>query len=257
MPPDPGWRVFPSEARLAAWLGHVRPHAERAVAANGEWLRHDGTWFAGVDVLPNDPDGRVAGGPPLACAALEAAGRLRLHKGQVSVTYPGYPGRDSDESAAAHRFRRDRDAAHLDGLLPVGPDRRRMIREPHAWILGLPLSPMRRTNAPLVVWEGSQDILRAALVDALAGYPPEAWPDIDVTEAYQAARRRCFDVCARVEIEAMPGEAILLHRLILAWRGAVDGASRATPFGDLLPADPARWHRRLACHVTKHIFDEG
>ena len=245
-PPERGWRLFGHDPRLAAWLDHVRPHADAAVAAHqAQWTRHGGTWFAGVDVLPNDSAGRVAGGPPLRSAAIDMAGALPLHPGQVSVTYPGYPGRDPDESEAAHRFRRDRDAAHLDGLLPMGPDRRRMIREPHAWILGLPLTVMHTSNAPLVVWEGSQEILRSALRNTLAPHPPQSWSGIDVTEAYQAARRRCFETCKRVEIEAGPGEAILLHRLILhgvaPWAGP-DGPPRSVIyFRPLLPGGITDW----------------
>ena len=244
--PKTGWRVFSHEPGLESWLRAVRPHAEAAVKANlGDWLRHDGTWFAGVDVLPNDEAGRVAGGPPLVCDAHEAAGPLPLHAGQVSVTYPGYPGRDPGESDAAHRFRARRDAAHLDGLLPIGPDRRRMIREPHAWILGLPLSPMRRTNAPLVVWEGSQEVIRGALQDALAPYPREDWPNVDVTDVYQDARRQCFETCNRVEIEAMPGEAILLHRLILhgvaPWTGPAGLPRSVIYFRPILPGGITDW----------------
>ncbi|MEM1274110.1 MAG: hypothetical protein AAGF88_09850 [Pseudomonadota bacterium] len=245
MPPNPGWQVFPHEPELEAWLRHVRPHAEAAVDQNGQWLRHDGTWFAGVDVLCNDVAGRVAGGPPLACEALEVAGRVPLHKGQVSVTYPGYPGRDPQETDAAHRYRRDRDAAHLDGLLPIGTARRRMIREPHAWILGLPVSPMRRDNAPLVVYEGSHEILRSALIAALRPHPIEAWADVDITDAYQAARRRCFEACRRVEIEAMPGEAILLHRLTLhgvaPWTGPAGPARSVLYFRPVLPGGILDW----------------
>ncbi|MEM9755815.1 MAG: hypothetical protein AAF914_07480 [Pseudomonadota bacterium] len=229
--PDEGWRVFAAEPAVSRWIAHVRPTVEAVVRdpAHGVWLRHGGTWFAGVDVLPNDPDGRVSGGPPLDCAARRAGGRQPLHPGQVSVTWPGYPGRDAEESDAAHRFRRDRDAAHLDGLLPVGSARRRMLREPHAYILGLPVTPMGPGRAPLVVWEGSHEILRKALSAALAPHDPETWGDVDVTDAYQAARRACFERCRRVEISAVPGEAVLLHRLMLhgvaPWTGP-DGPAR-------------------------------
>lgn len=249
-PPDPGWQIFPEETELLDWLNHVRGHALAAVGdpPKPDWLRHGGTWYAGVDVLPNDAEGRVAGGPPLRCGALDQAGALPLHHGQVSVTFAGYPAQDLGESDAAHRYRRDRDAAHLDGLLPVGPARRRMIREPHAWILGLPLTPMDRRNAPLVVWEGSQEILRASLCAVLAPYPPKAWPEVDVTEAYQVARRRCFDICRRVEIEAVPGQAILLHRLVLhgvaPWTGPSGPPRSVLYFRPILPGGIADW---LAC----------
>lgn len=223
--PETGWKVFRHDPDLAAWLDHVRPFANAAAAdpAHAKWLRHGGTWFAGVDVLNNDQAGRVADGPQLDCAALRAAGPMPLHKGQVSVTYPGYPRQDEGESDGAHRYRRSRDAAHLDGLKPIGPDRRRMLKEPHAWILGLPLSPMRKGQAPLVVWERSQEFLRAALSPALTSRPEKWRADTDLTDIYQAARRRIFETCDRVEIEAEPGQAILLHRMILHGVAPWDG----------------------------------
>ena len=57
-----GFEVFPAEAATLDWLGAAR---EAALAAAGDpvlqarWLRHGGTWFAGVDVLGNDAQGRV------------------------------------------------------------------------------------------------------------------------------------------------------------------------------------------------------
>lgn len=246
MQSDTGWTRFPAEPQLDAWLAQVGPRAETVVdTQQQDWMRHGNTWFAGVDVLDNDSQGRVAGGPVLTCAALQAAGPLPLHKGQVSVTYPGYPGRDPDETDAAHRFRKNRDAAHLDGLLPIGTARKRMIQEPHAWILGLPLTPMTRDNAPLVVWEGSHHLLRDALKMALDPYPPETWTNVDVTEAYQAARRACFETCKRVEITAKPGEAILLHRLILhgvaPWTGPKAPPRSVVYFRPIHPGGIPAW----------------
>ena len=109
------------------------------------------------------------------CAALAAAeavsGRLPLDTGQVSVTYPGYPRQDAGESDAQARYRRRRDAAHVDGLLPIGPHRRRMLKEPHAWILGLPVTECGAGAAPLVVWEGSHEVMRDRLGAVLRAHP--------------------------------------------------------------------------------------
>lgn len=217
-----GWQIFPREAAVDAWVAAVQPTALAAIGDHGaraRWLRHAGTWFAGVDLLPNDAAGRVAGGPPLAGAARAAAravaGDLALHRGQISVTYPGYPGRDATESEAAHRYRRLHDAAHLDGLLPEGPQKRRHLREAHAYILGVALSGAGAGAAPLVVYEGSHQVMRACFAEAFAGLPPETWGDRDVTEAYQAARRTCLARCKRVEIVLGQGESVLLHRMAL------------------------------------------
>jgi hypothetical protein len=129
--------------------------------------------------------------------------------------YPGYPQRSVEETEAAFGFRLRRDAAHLDGLLPVGAARRRMVREPHAWILGIALNDCGAGASPLVVWEGSHVVLRSALREAFAGHPVEDWSDVDVTDAYQAARARVFETCRRVEVPQRVGEAVLLHRLML------------------------------------------
>lgn len=219
---DRGWEVFAQEPALAAWVAAARGPALAATqdqAQRQRWLRHGGTWFAGVDLLCNDAEGRVGQGVALAGAALARAegvvGRLPLHPAQVSVTYPGYPGRDPGESDSAHRYRLTRDAAHLDGLLPEGPDKRRHLREGHGYILGVALTEAGPGAAPLVVYEGSHEVMRAAFRAAFADAPSDAWGDIDVTETYQAARRHCFAQCQRVEITLEMGQAVLVHRLAL------------------------------------------
>lgn len=214
-----GFEVFEAELAVRDWCAAVRPAALAAAADSGlrrQWLRHGGTWFVGVDALPNDGAGRVPGGPPLRGAALSAAeavsGPLHLHPAQVSVTYPGYPRRDATEDDSAHRFRRDRDAAHLDGLLPMGPGKRRHLCEYHAWILGICLTEADAGAAPLVVWPGSQRILREALAPILSAVAPGEWPGLDLTETYRAARRTVFERCDRTEVPLRPGQAVLVHR---------------------------------------------
>lgn len=214
-----GFELFPADPAVTAWCDAVRPVALSLAAEPGNrrrWLRHGGTWFVGVDVLPNDAEGRVAGGPALAGRAREAAedvfGPLPLHRGQVSVTTRGYPRRDAGESEASHRFRQDRDGAHLDGLLPVGAGKRRHQREFHAFILGVCLTEADADAAPLVVWEGSHRLIRDAFASALGGFHPEAWPDIDLTEIYGETRRLVLGTCRRCLVPLRPGEAVLVHR---------------------------------------------
>lgn len=210
---------FPADQEMRAWADHARPVALAAAQdpANSHWLRCGGTWFVGVDALPNDEAGRLAGGPPLAGAAMNMLRSmpgldLPLHRAQVSVCYPGYPQPSPQESEAAFRFRRDRDAAHVDGLLAEGPAKRRFLREPHAHILGITLTAQSPDAAPLVAWEGSHHIMRDAFTAVLGGHPAANWPDIDLTDAYQAARRQVFATCRRIALPAAPGEAVLLHR---------------------------------------------
>jgi len=217
-----GWVKFPYDPAVAEWLSHATPAALAAIddPKNANWLRCGGTWFAGVNVLPNQPDGSVEDSGPLAGNAVSFLASQKLpfsawDRAQISVTHPGYPRRGSGESDVAFRFRRDRDAAHVDGLKPFGPDRRRKLGEFHAFILGLPMTKASSGASPLVVWEGSHEIVRQTLASALAGSPPESWGDVDLTETYHAARRHVFETCRRVEVYAMPGEAYLVHRLAL------------------------------------------
>ncbi len=233
----PGWQVFDHDPDIAAWAAAALEPARAATAdpdLRARWLDCDGTWFVGVDALPNTPDGAIAD-TPLAGKVIDHLRPLPpLHPAQLSVTYPGYPRPRRGEGEAAFRYRLRRDAAHVDGITRHGPDRRRCVTEPHAFILGLPLTLCDPGASPLVVWEGSHGIMREALAARFAGVPEAERSEADVTETYQAARRRCFETCRRVEIMARPGEAILLHRLLLhgvaPWR---DGA-KAPPEGRMI-----------------------
>ncbi len=216
-----GWLRFPFDQAVAAWAAHALPHALTRVAdpAFAHWLRCGGTWFVGVDALPNDSEGRVAGSPVLSGAVVEALrdfGLERpLHPAQVSVCYRGYPKPYEAESEAAFNYRLKRDAAHVDGLHGEGPARRRFLKEPHAYILGLPLNEVDERAAPLTVWSGSHRIMSRCFAEVYGALPPDRWPETDVTEAYQAARREAFETCERVPLPVRPGEATLLHRHLL------------------------------------------
>ncbi len=243
MSAGPGWRRFPAEPAVLDWVGSVRDAALATARdpAHAHWHRHGQTWFAGVNVLANDALGRVGDGPALSGAAvahINAAlgGALPFDRAQVSICQPGYPRRDAGASEAAHRFRRQRDAAHVDGLKPEGPARRRVPAEFHAYILGLPLTRAAPGASPLVVYQGSHRIMADALAPLLRGRDPAHWPAVDVTAAYHAARRRCLEHCPRVALPASPGEALLLHRLCLhgvapwAEGAAADPAGRAIAY---------------------------
>ena len=74
-----GWEHFPFDQDLAEWLEHAAPVALGCAAdrnLQNLWLRHGRTWFAGVNVLPNDAKGRVAGSGPLQGRAVDAAREL-------------------------------------------------------------------------------------------------------------------------------------------------------------------------------------
>lgn len=229
-PGDVGWARIGPDPAIRAWADAARRAALHGLATSTDPWRCGGTWFVGVDALANDPDGAVDG-TPFPWEALPLLPEP-LHRAQLSVIRPGYPRPSPDESPAAFAFRRDRDGAHLDGLLPIGPARARMIREPHAWILGLPLN--ETSAAPLTVWEGSHHILRAALTEALAPHAPETWGDIDITAAYQDARRKVFATCRRILLPVRPGEATLLHRLALHGVAAWQPGNTAPPEGRMI-----------------------
>ncbi len=230
-----GWVKFPYDPLLAAWVVHALPVARQSIddPAYAEWLDCEGTWFVGVDALANDAQGRVGQSGPLTGVAMsfiqDHYGNLPLHRGQVSVIHPGYPRPRRGESEAAARYRRNRDAAHVDGLRPMGPDRRRRVDEPHAWILGIPLTEANEDAAPMVLWEGSHKLLGDMFRDALAGHPRDGLHKVDITDAYQAARREVFETCLRIALPAKPGEAYLLHRHCL---------HGVAPWGDSATAGP-------------------
>jgi hypothetical protein len=232
-----GYQCFPRDRLLDEWIDHCLPVARQAVGdpANRQWLRCGGTWFAGVNVLPNDRSGSLDQGPVLAGGAVQFASTLAggpavaWDRGQVSVCYPGYPQPMPEETQTAHLYRRNRDAAHVDGLLPQGRERRRYIREHHAFILGIPLTSAAKGSSPFVVWEGSHEIMRQALRQALAGRALGEWAGVDVTDAYQTARRTAFATCRRVEIATESGRAYVVHRL------ALHGLA---PWADMVPAGP-------------------
>jgi hypothetical protein len=227
-----GWRHIGPHPALAEWAGAARDLAVRALAASGEPVRCGGTWAVGLDLLDNAEDGSVSGvALPWQVLGL---GPEPLHKAQLSAIYPGYPQPSDAESAAAYGFRLRRDAAHLDGLLPIGPARARMVKEPHGWILGLPLTDCSPDAAPLVVWEGSHLVMREALLTALSGRAPDTWGEVDLTAAYTAARAQVFETCRRVELPARPGEATLLHRHILHGVAPWRPGAKAPPEGRII-----------------------
>jgi hypothetical protein len=247
-----GYAVLPVQDGVLAWAGAAAERARRITADAAQrdrWLRHGGTWFVGVDALDNAADGSVAGVPLSGPWEGLVPRPGHWHRAQISVVYQGYPGRDPEDTEASHAFRRDRFAAHLDGLLPVGPERRRMLQEPHAFILGVPLNPAAPGAAPLVVFEGSHRLIREALAPIFKGLPPEAYATTDITDAYHAARKRVFDTCPARKLPLLPGQSVLVHRHaihgIAPWETTAWGAEEGRMMAYFRPlfTDPADWIR--------------
>lgn len=251
-----GYVVFPADPATRDWAYAARDEATRLVAdpdLRAAWLRCAGTWFAGVDVLTNASDGSV-GAVPLAGPALDMLGAFglaptRWHAGQVSIVYPGYPQPKEGESPGAGRYRVQRDAAHVDGLLPEGQGKR-ILREPHAFVLGLPLTDSAAEAAPLVVWPGSHRTMGPALARARADRREVSVSDLDLSKTYRDARRIVFDTCPRQPICARPGEAVLLHRHLLhgigPWTAPPEPAGRAVAYFRPQLDDPEAWFARDA-----------
>ncbi len=134
---EKGWAIFPPEPATLAWAKAAFAETQRYLVADvpQDWRCGD-TWLVGLDALPNLYDGSVAGAP-LTGAAVRAAQHIHRvtnwHPAQLSVVRPGYPQESASETDAAFGFRVRRDAAHVDGLLAEGADKRRHIREPHAF----------------------------------------------------------------------------------------------------------------------------
>ena len=218
---EKGWAKFEDEAGLLGWVEEAHAAALGAVADpnNQQWLVCEGTWFVGVDALPNDPTGQIGPGARPTGGAFDLArelyGGLPLHSGQVSVIYPGYPKPRAGETEAAFGYRLRRDAAHVDGILAVGEARRRHLLERHAYILGVALTDCDAGASPLSLWQGSHVMMRTACEDALRDASYENWGDIDVTEIYQATRRSVFEGCERLTVPLRRGESYLIHRHML------------------------------------------
>ena len=230
---------------LDEWLAAARRltmEAMTGVADDHPQWRCGGTWFVGLDLLPNDGAGDLPGAvlpPDLPRRVEEYSGYgLPLSAAQVSIVRPGYPVDDGSEAPAAARFRRNRAGAHVDGVKPRGPEKSRRVEEFHAFVLGLPLDPVKEGNAPLAVWKGSHRIMGPALAAAGAG------EGADVTEAYKAARKSVFETRARVHLTGEPGDAWLLHRHLLhgvaPWDGPAGADRRVAYFRPELP-DAAAW----------------
>ena len=207
-----GFIQFEATPEVQKWAEAANVQADRILEGSEGQRRHGGTWFVGVDALDNDATGQI-GDVALKGPWEGMIPGLPLHKAQLSVVYPGYPRRDADETEKAHNYRKSRDGAHVDGLHAIGPNKRRFLKEPHAYILGVAINTCMA--APLVVWPGSEEIMREAFTVAFAGMPPDMWHEVDVTEIYADARAEVFECCERVELPMQRGQSVLLDRMVL------------------------------------------
>ena len=80
----------------------------------------------------------------------------------VSIIFQGYPKPRGQESQSSFNFRLKRDAAHVDGLIAETPGGPRRLKEPHAYVLGIPINQAPENASPMVVWEGSHHLMSSA-----------------------------------------------------------------------------------------------
>ncbi len=253
-----GWAKFAPDPALDAWIDAAKPKAVRVAgdpAWQAEWLRCGGTWFVGVNALENGADGAVSG-VPLSGKAVDfihetiEPAPISWDRAQVSVCYEGYPQPWDGESESALRFRRDRDAAHVDGLHGEGQPRRRFLREFHQFLLGIALTDSPAKAAPFVIWEGSHKIVQTAFFKALMDHPVETWPDVDLTDVNMATRRTIFETCKRVELPLKKGESYVIHRHALhgvaPWDIGLKGPDEGRIIAYFRPADEAQMQRWIA-----------
>ncbi len=226
-----GFAVLPYDPAVALWAAAADAACDRMLQ-NGPPLRHGGTWCVGVDALDNAADGSVDG-VPLAGAWRDLVPLPdHWHRAQLSVVFPGYPVQEPQDTDAAHAYRVMRCAAHVDGLHGEGTPPRRHLREPHAFILGLPLNAS--AASPLTVWKGSHDILRAAFAACFDGIAPDHWGAVDVAAAYHQARQQVFATCDQVAVPAQPGQVAILDRHLLhgvaPWDAAITDTCRKVAY---------------------------
>ena len=249
---ETGWTRFDFDQELAEWTNVALPLARTAVQSpeHEQWLRCGGTWFVGVNSLPNNPRGGIGDWPEIPGTAARFVETLGLgdfdwDQGQISVMYPGYPKQGDDEPDSVHRFRLRRDAAHVDGLHPVGPERRRYLYEHHGFVLGIPLVNCSADASPLVIWEGSHRIMSKMFLDRLGNLETEKWSQQDLTESYHGARREAFERCRRVAVHCAPGESYLVHR------HALHGVAPWAP--DAIAGDDGR----MICYFRPELASRG
>ena len=216
---EDGFVLYEHDPQIESWANAAIPLAEEALndqEQRSKWLLCEGTWFVGVEALATGTSGQ-AGEVPLAGKVISDLKnyldiKKPMHRAQLSVVYPGYPKPRAGESDPAFNYRKNRDAAHVDGLHAIGSERRRHLSELHAFLLGIPLADCSPDASPLVVWKGSHKLVQAWLIDTLSEIAPDDWSSVDLTESYQALRQQIFQSCERVKIHHKLGETVVMHR---------------------------------------------
>ena len=215
-----GWIKFDCDKRVARWANAANSKITTTLK-NKNFLENNltcqGTWFVGVDALDNKPDGaldEISLSGPFE-SLMRSSKTCGLHSAQVSIIFEGYPKPRDQESDSSFNFRLKRDAAHVDGLIADVPGGPRKLKEPHAYVLGIPLNQAPQGASPVVVWEGSHHLISKAFKNLFLTRDPKEWEDLDVREIYMQTRKIIFEKCKRRVLHANLGESYMIHRLCL------------------------------------------
>ncbi len=234
-----GWCFLSKDIHTCRWIDAVKERIckkfEHAEYEN-EDFKSGFTWFAGVNFLANGPSGGVDGVPFSLKLWSElstkfGSGIKYWDAGQVSICWRGYPKKDPLETEKSFKYRLNRFASHVDGLIPLGTKKRRFVNEFHAFILGIPIVNNRLDSAPLVVWEGSHVIFRNMFGKVFLNIPETEFCDMDLTEIYQQYRRKVFLTCRPKQVVPANNQLYILDRHLL---------HGVTPWK--LDNDLAKWH---------------
>lgn len=212
-----GWIKFEFDQHLEHWAKTANSEINLKLR-NKEFLQNgltcQGTWFVGVEALENDPDGSLNGVPlrgPFK-SLMESYKTCTLHLAQVSIIFQGYPKPRGQESQSSFNFRLKRDAAHVDGLIAETPGGPRRLKEPHAYVLGIPINQAPENASPMVVWEGSHHLMSSAFKRFFSNQNLSEWENLDIREIYFETRKEVFRKCKRIVLHANVGESYMIHR---------------------------------------------
>ncbi len=228
-----GFHGLPCRGGGAERIGRDTPWMRQGLRSPNPVNRHGAALrrhlVRGCRRTPQRRDGAVPGGPPFLARPMEfIKNDLRfappLHRAQVSVCYPGYPRTSPDETPAAFGFRLNRDASpcrRASGGRPGSPP---LPERAAAYIWGFRSRKPVRMPRRWSLWQGSHRHMGKVFTEALANKAQAEWPGIDLTEAYQAARREVFASLPEGGLANEAGGSLPAPPPSAAWRGALGPA---------------------------------
>ena len=218
-----GWSFLTKGPRYSDWLEAALNNILnnfQVSSIDKNQLRSGQTWFVGMNFLKNTSDGSLGkiSFDQVLLSQIEQKFGVSVDywdRGQVSINWEGYPKKDIFETDLSYRYRLKYFASHVDGLIPVGVKKRRYLKEPHAFVLGLPVLNNFIHSAPLVVWEGSHLIIRSMFNSIFREVEDTELENIDVTDFYKDARRQIFSSCTPRRIFSTDFQPYILDRHLL------------------------------------------